>query len=152
MDNNEDLKKAGLKTTGPRVKILHILETAESRHLSAEAIYKALLEMGDEASLATVYRVLTQFEASGLVIRHHFEEGPSFFELDDGEHHDHLVCIQCAAVQEFLDPIIEERQLAIAKQMHFRMTDHHLYIFGVCGACHASNIARTCLPSEAKRV
>lgn len=150
--NNQDLKKVGLKITGPRLKILHILETAESRHLSAEAIYKTLLDMGDDVGLATVYRVLTQFETAGLVIRHHFEGGLSFFELDDGQHHDHLVCIHCGKVQEFVDPTIEERQLAIAKKMNFTMTDHHLYIFGICEQCHLSNKATTCLPSEAKRV
>lgn len=152
MDTNKDLKKVGLKITGPRVKILQILESSQSRHLSAEAIYKALLDLGDDIGLATVYRVLTQFEAAGLVIRHHFEEGASFFELDDGEHHDHLVCIQCGRVQEFVDSIIEERQLVIAKQMNFTMTDHHLYIFGVCGECHLSNTANISLPSDAKRV
>lgn len=133
--NNQDLKKAGLKITGPRLKILHILETAESRHWSAEGIYKALLDMGDDVGLATVYRVLTQFEAAGLIVRHHFEGGRSFFELDDGKHHDHLVCIQCGKVQEFVDPVIEERQLAIAKQMNFQMSDHHLHIFGLCNQC-----------------
>ena len=132
---NRDLKRAGLKVTGPRVKILHILETTPSRHLSAEDIYKGLLEMGEDVGLATVYRVLTQFEAAGLVIRHHFEGGLSVFELDDGEHHDHIVCIKCGKVEEFVDSTIEERQLAIAKKMNFRMTDHNLYIFGICEIC-----------------
>lgn len=132
---NQDLKKFGLKVTGPRIKILHILESSTSRHWSAEDIYKTLIEMGEDIGLATVYRVLTQFEASGLVIRHRFEDGLAVFELDDGQHHDHLVCIQCGKVEEFLDPIIEERQLAIAEKMKFRMTDHHLYIFGICGVC-----------------
>lgn len=123
------------------MKILHILEMAssrhsEARHLSAEDIYKTLLETGDDIGLATVYRVLTQFESAGIVIRHHFEGGTSVFELDDGEHHDHLVCIKCGKVQEFVDPTIEERQIAIAQKMNFQMTDHTLYIFGVCEGCH----------------
>jgi Fur family transcriptional regulator, ferric uptake regulator len=138
MDNRE-LKKAGLKVTGPRLKILHILESPPLRHMSAEDIYKALLEMEDDIGLATVYRVLTQFETAGLVIRHHFEGGHSVFELDAGEHHDHLVCVKCGKVEEFLDPIIEERQLEIAKRMNFQMTDHSLNIYGICQAC--SNIS-----------
>lgn len=136
---NQELKKAGLKVTGPRVKILHILETSLQstgiRHLTAEDIYKKLLEMGDDVGLATVYRVLTQFESAGLVIRHHFEGGHSVFELDDGKHHDHLVCIKCGEVVEFIDLLIEQRQEAIAKEKQFRMTDHALYIYGVCAKC-----------------
>lgn len=136
---NQELKKAGLKVTAPRVKILHILETSLEtsgvRHLSAEDIYKALVEMGDDVGLATVYRVLTQFESAGLVIRHHFEGGHSVFELDDGKHHDHLVCIKCGDVVEFIDPVIEQRQEVIAKEKKFRMTDHALYIYGVCAKC-----------------
>lgn len=141
--SNQDLRKAGLKITGPRLKILHILETGESRHWSAEGIYKALLEMGDDIALATIYRVLTQFETAGLVVRHHFEGGASFFELDDGKHHDHLVCIHCGSVQEFVDPIIEERQLAIAKEMNFQMSDHHLNIFGLCSQCFSKKAVKT---------
>lgn len=132
---NRELKKVGLKITGPRIKILHILETAQARHLTAEAIYKILLEMGDDIGLATVYRVLTQFETAGLVIRHRFEGESAVFELADGEHHDHLVCIKCGQVQEFVDTIIEERQHAIAQKMNFKMTDHHLNIFGICYQC-----------------
>ncbi len=133
---NKDLKKAGLKITGPRVKILHILESSASRHWSAEDIYKTLLDMGEDVGLATVYRVLTQFESAGLVIRHRFEGGLAVFELDDGQHHDHLVCIKCGKVQEFVDSTIEERQLAIAKKMKFQMTNHNLYIFGICENCN----------------
>jgi Fur family ferric uptake transcriptional regulator len=132
---NEDLKKVGLKITGPRMKILHILESTNSRHWSAEDIYKTLVEMGEDVGLATVYRVLTQFETAGLVIRHRFEGGLAVFELDDGQHHDHLVCIKCGKVEEFVDSVIEERQLAIAEKMNFKMTDHNLYIFGVCRDC-----------------
>ena len=136
---NLELKKAGLKVTGPRVKILHILKTSGSRHLSAEDIYKILLETNDDIGLATVYRVLTQFETAGLVIRHHFEGGGAVFELDAGVHHDHLVCIKCGKVEEFLDPIIEERQLEIAKTMKFKITDHSLYIYGICEECQPEN-------------
>jgi Fur family ferric uptake transcriptional regulator len=139
---NRELHKAGLKTTGPRLKILQMLETANPRHLSAEAIYKSLLEMGEEIGLATVYRVLTQFESAGLVIRHHFEGESSVFELDDGDHHDHLVCVKCGSVIEFVDPIIEKQQLAIAEKMHFKMTDHSLNIYGVCESCQRSGIER----------
>lgn len=133
---NQELKKAGLKVTAPRVKILQILETSGARHLSAEDIYKILIEMGDDIGLATVYRVLTQFETAGLVVRHYFEEGHSVFELDDGGHHDHLVCVKCGQVVEFVDPTIEERQLAIAEKMQFQMTDHSLNIYGICKDCH----------------
>lgn len=133
--DNKDLKKAGLKVTAPRVKILHILETADTRHMSAEDIYKTLLESGDDVGLATVYRVLTQFESAGLVARHHFEGGHSVFELDDGKHHDHIVCVKCGLVVEFVDSVIEERQLAIAEKMKFEMSDHSLYIYGTCEAC-----------------
>lgn len=135
---NRELKKAGLKVTGPRVKILHILETASARHLSAEDIYRFLLEMGEDVGLATVYRVLTQFESAGLVIRHHFEGGHSVFELDDGKHHDHLVCIKCEKVVEFVDLLIEKRQMAIAEERKFSITDHSLYIYGICEQCNRS--------------
>jgi len=127
-----DLKKAGLKTTRPRLKILNILETAEVRHLSAEDVYKILLESGDEIGLATVYRVLTQFEGAGLVIRHNFEGGRSVFELNDESHHDHMVCLECGRVFEFFDRTIEERQRQIAEQAGFTIDDHSLYLYGVC--------------------
>lgn len=133
---NKDLKKAGLKITAPRVKILHLLETGKLRHFSAEEVYKTLLESGEDIGLATVYRVLTQFEGAGLVIRHHFEGGYSVFELDDGKHHDHLVCVKCGQVVEFVDATIEARQLAIAKERNFHITDHALNIYGVCEKCN----------------
>lgn len=132
---NRELKKAGLKVTGPRLKILHLLESSGFRHFSAEDLYKRLLEMGEDVGLATVYRVLTQFESAGLVIRHHFDGGHSVFELDKGEHHDHLVCLKCGHVVEFVDPIIEKRQQAIAEEKRFKMTDHALYIYGFCAEC-----------------
>ncbi|MBS0286273.1 MAG: ferric iron uptake transcriptional regulator [Proteobacteria bacterium] len=132
---NKDLKKAGLKVTLPRVKILNILENAKERHISAEEVYKKLLESGDDVGLATVYRVLTQFEAAGLVIRHRFDSGHAVFELDGGAHHDHLLCVKCQKVEEFVDKIIEDRQEAIAKKLGFKITEHCLYLYGICQAC-----------------
>ncbi len=130
-----DLKKAGLKATLPRIKILEMLEGSETRHMSAEDVYKTLLEGGEDVGLATVYRVLTQFESAGLVSRHHFEGGHSMFELNEGKHHDHILCVKCGKVEEFVDEVIEERQRAIAKKKGFSMTDHALYIYGVCSNC-----------------
>lgn len=134
MDSSE-LKKAGLKATLPRLKILEFLENSDVRHMSAEDVYKALLESGEEVGLATVYRVLTQFEQAGLVCRHHFEGGQSVFEMEDGEHHDHILCVSCGKVDEFIDETIEERQKKIAKEKGYSMTDHSLYIYGVCSQC-----------------
>jgi len=130
-----DIKKAGLKVTLPRIKILEIMEKSSTRHLSAEDVYKHLLEEGEEVGLATVYRVLTQFETAGLVTRHHFDEGHSVFELNQGAHHDHIVCVKCGLVEEFVDETIEQRQKDIAAKAGFEITDHCLYIYGVCGAC-----------------
>lgn len=132
---NKDLKKAGLKITTPRLKILEILEGAKEHHLSAEDIYRAILDTGEDFGLATVYRVLTQFEEAGLVKRHNFEGGQSVFELDHGEHHDHLVCVKCGRVEEFVDPVIEQRQEEIAKNAGFSITDHSLNIYGICQSC-----------------
>lgn len=133
--NHTNLKKAGLKITVPRRKILEILESATEHHLSAEDIYRILLDSDEEIGLATVYRVLTQFEEAGLVIRHHFEGGQSVFELDHGVHHDHLVCVKCNRVEEFVDEIIESRQEEIAKQAGYQITDHSLNIYGICKVC-----------------
>lgn len=132
---SHDLKKAGLKATLPRIKILEMLEHSATRHMSAEDIYKALLEGGEDVGLATVYRVLTQFESAGLVTRQHFEGGHSVFELNEGKHHDHILCVKCGKVEEFMDEVIEERQREIAKKTGYSMTDHSLYIYGICGAC-----------------
>jgi Fur family ferric uptake transcriptional regulator len=132
---SSQIKQAGLKVTLPRVKILDVLETSDKRHMSAEDVYRALLERGEEIGLATVYRVLTQFEQAGLVARHHFEGGQSVFELNRGGHHDHLVCIKCGRVVEFLEPAIEERQQAIARHHGFTIDDHSLVIYGVCPRC-----------------
>ncbi|HET6655163.1 MAG TPA: ferric iron uptake transcriptional regulator [Gammaproteobacteria bacterium] len=132
---NQELRKAGLKVTLPRVKILEILESNNVRHMSAEDMYKALLESGEDIGLATVYRVLTQFETAGLVTRHHFEGGHSVFELNEGGHHDHIVCVKCGRVDEFTDEVIEKRQRAIADETGYEMTDHSLYIYGICPEC-----------------
>jgi len=130
-----DLRKAGLKVTLPRMKILDILEKSVDRHRSAEDVYKALLEIGEDIGLATVYRVLTQFEAAGLVKRHHFEGGHSVFELNQGTHHDHILCVKCGRVDEFVDETIETRQKDIAAELGYEMTDHCLYMYGVCSSC-----------------
>lgn len=134
---SSELRKAGLKVTLPRMKILDILEHTSSRHQSAEDVYKALLDTGEDIGLATVYRVLTQFEAAGLVSRHHFEGGHSVFELNEGNHHDHIVCVKCGQVDEFIDETIEKRQKAIAADLGYELTDHSLYMYGICKKCQA---------------
>ncbi len=132
---SQELRNAGLKVTLPRVKILEILERSNARHISAEDMYKALLDSGEDIGLATVYRVLTQFETAGLVTRHHFEGGHSVFELNQGGHHDHILCVKCGRVDEFVDGEIEARQKKIASAKGYEMTDHSLYIYGICSAC-----------------
>jgi Fur family ferric uptake transcriptional regulator len=139
---NQDIRKAGLKVTLPRVKILQILEGSSSRHLSAEDVYKELLEKGEEIGLATVYRVLTQFEAAGLVEKHNFEGGHSVFELNRGTHHDHIVCSQCGRVEEFVDELIEERQRAVAEARGFGIKGHSLIIFAECRRADCPNRPR----------
>jgi Fur family ferric uptake transcriptional regulator len=131
--DNQDIRKAGLKVTLPRVKILELLESSDQRHVSAEDVYKLLLDKGEEIGLATVYRVLTQFESAGLVTRHNFEGGHAVFELERGRHHDHLVCVVCGKVEEFVDNTIEKRQREIAKEHGFEIVDHSLIIYGHCG-------------------
>lgn len=135
MSTSQELKNAGLKTTLPRLRILAILEEGGKRHYSAEDVYKALLDAGEEIAFATVYRVLTQFEGAGLVIKHNFEGGRSVFEIDEGEHHDHMVCVKCNKVTEFYDEKIEARQDAIAEQHDFELQDHSLYLYGICSEC-----------------
>lgn len=130
--DNQEIRDAGLKVTLPRIKILEILEENSDRHVSAEDVYKILLEKGEEIGLATVYRVLTQFEAAGLVRRHNFEGGYSVFELDRGGHHDHIVCVRCGRVAEFYDETIEKRQKKIAKEHGFEIEDHSLTLYGHC--------------------
>jgi Fur family ferric uptake transcriptional regulator len=128
----KDLRKAGLKVTLPRLKILEILESSATRHLSAEDIYRNLLDSNEDIGLATVYRVLTQFEAAGLVTRHHFEDGMAVFELNQGTHHDHIVCLECGRVEEFMDAGIEERQDQVAQRLGFEIRDHSLILYGKC--------------------
>ena len=131
MESN-DLRKAGLKVTLPRLKILEILESSQTRHMSAEEIYKKLIDSSEDIGLATVYRVLTQFEAAGLVSRHHFEDGMAVFEINYGTHHDHIVCMDCGLVEEFVDPEIETRQTSIAARLGFRIAEHSLVLYGRC--------------------
>lgn len=129
----KDLRKAGLKVTLPRLKILEIFESNPGAHLSAEEVYRHLLDEGEEKiGLATVYRVLTQFETAGLITRHNFDGGQAVFELDEGQHHDHIVCTHCGRVVEFYDSTIEQRQTAIAKEKGFELTDHSLVLYGHC--------------------
>ena len=136
---NQDLRKAGLKVTLPRMKILEILEQSSQQHLSAEDIYRVLLDSDEEIGLATIYRVLTQFEGAGLVMRHHFEGGQAVFELDRGKHHDHLICIQCGKIIEFVNSSIEDQQKKIAEDNGFKITDHSLIIYGECNKTDCAN-------------
>lgn len=131
-NETQELRKAGLKVTHPRTRILEILENADTRHLSAEDVYKHLLSVGDEIGLATVYRVLTQFEGAGLVTRHNFEGGHAVFELNRGGHHDHIVCSDCGRVEEFFDQTIEDRQHAAAESKGFKLVDHSMILYGKC--------------------
>jgi Fur family transcriptional regulator, ferric uptake regulator len=131
-NESKDLRDAGLKVTLPRLKILDILADGPARHMSAEDIYKKLLTLNEDIGLATVYRVLTQFEAAGLVTRHHFEGGTAVFELNQGAHHDHIVCVDCGRVEEFMDSGIEERQQAVAGRLGFEISDHALILYGHC--------------------
>tara|TARA_B100000965_G_scaffold213351_1_gene178246 strand:- start:4 stop:414 length:411 start_codon:yes stop_codon:yes gene_type:complete len=127
--DNQDLRKAGLKVTLPRMKILQQLESSSERHLSAEDIYKSLMDAGEDVGLATVYRVLTQFEQAGIVLRHNFEGGSAVFELADEDHHDHMVCMETGEVIEFVDDEIEERQHRIAEEHGYEIVDHSLVLY-----------------------
>ena len=132
MSTAQSLKEIGLKATLPRRRILELFEASKVRHLSAEDVYKALIAEGMDVGLATVYRVLTQFEQAGLLARQHFETGKAVFELNQGGHHDHLVCLQCGLVEEFYDEAIEKRQIAIAKERGFTVREHALYLYVEC--------------------
>ena len=136
---NQELRKAGLKVTLPRVKILQILENSERKHMSADDVYLALVESDQEVGLATVYRVLTQFEGARMVTRHNFEGGRSVFELTSEDHHDHIVCTSCGKIREFFDEIIEDRQVKIAENLGFRITDHSMNLYGICEDCQADS-------------
>ena len=135
MSESKELKEHGLKATAPRLKILELMESSQIRHLSAEDIYKLLINSKFEIGLATVYRVLTQFESAGIVIRHHFEEGHSVFELAGEAPHDHIVCVRCGRVEEFHDYEIENRQRMVAERLGFELTDHNLNMYGLCLSC-----------------
>ena len=135
LTESQEIKDAGLKITAPRVKILEILESSSIHHMSAEDVYKQLLVNEEEIGLATVYRVLTQFEDAGLVVRHNFEGGHSVFEVSAEEHHDHIVCVRCGRVEEFQDKEIEQRQVLVARQLGFELTDHDLNMYGLCPNC-----------------
>lgn len=132
MHQPDQLKNAGLKSTLPRLKVLDLFENGQERHLSAEDVYRLLQASGNDVGLATVYRVLTQFEQAGLLVRHHFEGGKSVFELNEGKHHDHIVCLQCGRVEEFFDAAIESRQAKAAAERGFAVHDHSLHIYADC--------------------
>jgi len=132
MTHAQDLKNIGLKATGPRLKVLELFERSNMRHMTAEDVYRALTQEGIDIGLATVYRVLTQFEQAGLLKRHHFESDRSVFEINEGKHHDHLVCLQCGKVEEFYDSEIERRQNEIAQQRGFAIREHALYLYAEC--------------------
>jgi Fur family transcriptional regulator, ferric uptake regulator len=132
MNRTDEIKNSGLKATLPRIKILEIFQKTAQRHMTAEDVYKALLTEGADIGLATVYRVLTQFEQAGLLSRNHFESGKAVFELNEGHHHDHLVCLSCGRVEEFFDAQIEERQHAIAKERGFELQEHSLALYAAC--------------------
>ena len=135
----EDLKSAGLKVTLPRLKILEVLEKSSNHHLSAEDIYRKLMEQHGEVGVATIYRVLTQFEESGIVHKLNFENNQAVYELSNVEHHDHLVCVKCNKIIEFQDDVIEQHQLQIANKYGFQLTDHSLYLYGLCKTCQESH-------------
>jgi Fur family ferric uptake transcriptional regulator len=132
LSNPSDLKSIGLKATLPRLKILDLFEQSNKRHMTAEEVYRLLTDDDQDIGLATVYRVLTQFEQAGLLIRHHFDSDRAVFELNQGDHHDHLVCLQCGKVEEFIDAEIEKRQHRIAKERGFAINDHSLQIYADC--------------------
>lgn len=132
MTTPKDLKNIGLKATTPRLKIINLFERSDERHMTAEDVYRQLLAEDLDVGLATVYRVLTQFEQAGLLVRHHFESGKAVFELAKEGHHDHLVCVQCGHVEEFYDPEIEKRQTKIAEQRGFKIREHALYVYVEC--------------------
>ena len=132
MNHVQELKSSGLKATLPRIKILEVFQTSGLRHMSAEDVFKVLLNEGADVGLATVYRVLTQFEQAGILSRHHFETGKAVYELNEGQHHDHLVCLDCGLVEEFYDPEIEKRQREVAMKSGFQLQDHALSLYATC--------------------
>ncbi len=139
MANTDQLKTMGLKVTGPRLKILNLFEHTERRHLTAEDVYRLLIKENIDVGLATVYRVLTQFEHAGLLIRHHFDNDKAVYELNRGGHHDHLLCLQCGKVEEFYDPEIERRQHAIAAERGYKLVEHALHLYVECARDNCPN-------------
>lgn len=135
MNNADELKSSGLKATLPRIKILEVFQRGDRRHMTAEDVFKALLADGSDVGLATVYRVLMQFEQAGILSRHHFEAGKAVFELNEGKHHDHMVCVSCGKVEEFFDPEIERRQQQIARSRGYELQDHSLSLYVLCPDC-----------------
>ncbi len=142
MNSPSSLKNKGLKATLPRLRILELFERSDVRHLSAEDVYRLLLKEGTDTGLATVYRVLTQFEQAGLLVRHHFESDKAVFELNQGGHHDHLVCLQCSRVEEFYDEAIEKRQTAIALERGFEIREHSLHLYVDCTRKNCPNLRK----------
>jgi Fur family transcriptional regulator, ferric uptake regulator len=139
MTNIDELKSTGLKATAPRLKILEVFQRGKQRHMTAEDVYRILLEGRSDVGLATVYRVLTQFEQAGILIRSHFESDKAVYELDEGQHHDHLVCLDCGKVEEFYDAEIEKRQHAVAKAKGFTISDHALSLYATCNHTDCPN-------------
>lgn len=139
MTNIEELKSTGLKATVPRLKILEVFQRSTERHMTAEDVYRILLQERSDVGLATVYRVLTQFEQASILSRSHFESGKAVYELNEGQHHDHLVCLDCGKVEEFYDAEIEKRQHAVAKEKGFTITDHALSLYATCSKEHCPN-------------
>ena len=135
MREPDELKNAGLKATLPRLKVLSLFENSVERHLSAEDVYRMLLTSGEDVGLATVYRVLTQFEQAGILIRSNFESGKAVYELNEGQHHDHFICTSCGKVEEFYDPEIEKRQQTVAKAKGWVVHDHTMAVYGQCASC-----------------
>ncbi|WP_284336366.1 ferric iron uptake transcriptional regulator [Comamonas sp. NoAH] len=142
MKNIEDLKSTGLKATLPRLKILEIFQGGKQRHMTAEDVFRVLLDERSDIGLATVYRVLTQFEQAGILLRSNFESGKAVYELNEGQHHDHFVCTSCGKVEEFYDPEIEKRQQMIADQMGWSIQDHSMSLYGQCADCSSKNLKR----------
>lgn len=142
MKNIEELKSTGLKATLPHLKILEIFQTGRQRHMTAEDVFRVLLDERSDIGLATVYRVLTQFEQAGILLRSNFESGKAVYELNEGQHHDHFVCTACGKVEEFYDPEIEKRQMMIAEQMGWQIQDHSMSLYGQCADCVARTAKR----------
>lgn len=139
MKNIENLKSTGLKATLPRLKILEIFQDGKLRHMTAEDVFRVLLDERSDIGLATVYRVLTQFEQAGILLRSNFESGKAVYELNEGQHHDHFVCTSCGKVEEFYDPEIEKRQQLIADEMGWSIQDHSMSLYGQCAECKAKS-------------